>query len=56
MGQRNRDAISESINILQNQQGKSEGFESCDWHIVRKRSIWVKIGDVLYRVTLKFDG
>ena len=38
------------------QQGKSEGFESCDWPIVQKRSIWVKIGDVLYRVTLKFDG
>ena len=37
-------------------QGKSEGFESCDRPIVRKRSIWVKIGDVLYRVTLKFDG
>ena len=39
-----------------NKQGKSEGFESCDWPIVRKRPIWVKIGDVLYRVTLKFDG
>ena len=38
------------------QQGKSEGFESCDLPIVRKRPIWVKIGDVLYRVTLKFDG
>ena len=38
------------------QQGKSEGFESCDWPIVRKRPIWVKIGDALYRVTLKFDG
>ena len=38
------------------EQGKSEGFESCDWPIVRKRPIWVKIGDVLYRVTLKFDG
>ena len=37
-------------------QGKSEGFESCDWPIVRNRPIWVKIGDVLYRVTLKFDG
>ena len=37
-------------------QGKSEGFESCDWPIVRKRPIWVKIGDVLYPVTLKFDG
>ena len=38
------------------QQGKSEGFESWDRPIVRKRPIWVKIGDVLYRVTLKFDG
>ena len=38
------------------QQGKSEGIESCDRPIVRKRPIWVKIGDVLYRVTLKFDG
>ena len=37
-------------------QGKSEGFESCDRPRVRKRPIWVKIGDVLYRVTLKFDG
>ena len=37
-------------------QGKSEGFESCDWPIVRKRPIRVKIGDVLYRVTSKFDG
>ena len=37
-------------------QGKSEGFESCDQPIVRKRRIWVKIGDALYRVTLKFDG
>ena len=37
-------------------QGKSEGFESCDRPIIRKRPIWVKIGDVLYRVTLKFDG
>ena len=37
-------------------QGKSEGFESCDQPIVRKRPIWVKIGDVLHRVTLKFDG
>ena len=39
----------------QTEQGKSEGFESCDWPIVRKHPIWVKIGDVLYRVTLKFD-
>ena len=38
------------------QQGKSEGFESCDRPIVRKRPIWVKIDDVLYRVILKFDG
>ena len=38
------------------QQGKSEGFESCDRPIVRKRPIWVKIGDVLSYVTLKFDG
>ena len=38
------------------EQGKSEGFESCDRPIVRKRPIWVKIGDVLYHVTLKFDG
>ena len=38
------------------QQGKSEGFESCDRPIVRKRPIRVKIGDVLSRVTLKFDG
>ena len=37
-------------------QGKSEGYESCDRPIVRKRPIWVKIGDVLSRVTLKFDG
>ena len=37
-------------------QGKSEGFESCDRPIVRKCPIWVKIGDVLFRVTLKFDG
>ena len=38
------------------EQGKSEGLESCDRPIVRKRPIWVKIGDVLSRVTLKFDG
>ena len=37
------------------EQGKSEGFESCDRPIVRKHPIWIKIGDVLYRVTLKFD-
>ena len=36
---------------LVQEQGKSEGFESCDRSI-----IWVKMGDVLYRVTLKFDG
>ena len=28
------------------EQGKSEGFESCHRPIVRKRPIWVKIGDV----------
>ena len=38
------------------EQGKSEGFESCDWPIVRKHPILVKIGDALYRMTLKFDG
>ena len=38
------------------EQGKSEGFESCDRPIVWKRPIWVNIGDVFYRVTLKFDG
>ena len=38
------------------EQGKSEGFESCDRPIVRKCPIWVKIRDVLYRVTLKYDG
>ena len=42
--------------MIKMKQGKSEGFESCDRLIVRKRSIWVKIGDVLSRVTLKFDG
>ena len=41
---------------IMRKQGKSEGFESCDRPIVRKRPIWVKIGDVLSRVTLKFDG
>ena len=41
---------------LSYKQGKSEGFESCDWPIVWKRPIWVKMGDVLSRVTLKFDG
>ena len=38
------------------QQGKSEGFKSCDRPIDRKRPIWVKISDVLSRVILKFDG
>ena len=42
--------------LLLLQQGKSEGFESCDRPTVGKCPIWVKIGDVLYRVTLKFDG
>ena len=37
------------------EQGKSEGFESCDRPIVRKRPIWVTISDVLSCVTLKFD-
>ena len=37
------------------EQGKSEGFESCDRPIVWKRPNWVKMGDVLSRVTLKFD-
>ena len=41
---------------LVEKQGKSEGFESCDRPTVGKCPIWVKIGDVLYRVTLKFDG
>ena len=42
--------------MIKNEQGKSDGFESCDRPIVWKRPIWVKIGDVLYRVTLNFDG
>ena len=42
--------------VIMIKQGKSEGFESCDRPIVWKRPIWVKIGDVLSRVTLKFDG
>ena len=41
---------------IQVKQGKSEGFESGDRPIVRKCPIWFKICDVLYRVTLKFDG
>ena len=45
--------IQQNLNL---KQGKSEGFESCDRPIARKRPIWVKIGDVLSRVTLKFDG
>ena len=43
------------VDGLVQEQGKSEGFESCDPPIVQKRPIWVKIGDVLYRVTLQFD-
>ena len=39
-----------------NKQGKSEEFKSCDRPIVGKRPIRVKIGDVLSRVTMKFDG
>ena len=50
------DIQSQSKVSLETKQGKSEGFESCDRPIVRKRPIWVKIGDVLSRVTLKFDG
>ena len=49
-------SIKEMINCVPHKQGKSEGFESCDRPIVRKRPIWVKIGDVLSYVTLKFDG
>ena len=45
-----------SIFVAEYEQGKSEGFESCDRPIVKKRPIWVKIGDFLSRVTLKFDG
>ena len=41
---------------FEKKQGKSEGFESCDRPIVQKRLIWVKISDILSRVTLKFDG
>ena len=48
--------IWDAITLMWCKQGKSEGFESCDRPTVRKRPIWVKIGDVLYRVTLKFDG
>ena len=48
--------VSCSYYFFSKQQGKSEGFESCDRPIIRKRPIWVKIGDVLSRVTLKFDG
>ena len=44
------------IAVIMDKQGKSEGFESCDRPIVRKRPIWVKIGDVLSRVKLKFEG
>ena len=44
------------MNHSSKKQGKSEGFESCDRPIVRKHPIWVKMGDVLSRVTLKFDG
>ena len=47
-------SLMSEINVRK--QGKSEGFESCDRPIVRKRPVWVKIGDVLSHVTLKFDG
>ena len=49
-------SFSKQLSAILIKQGKSEGFESCDWPIVRKCPIWVKISDVLYRVTLKFDG
>ena len=52
---RNLQTFGKATRFYMLKQGKSEGFESCDWPIVRKRPIWVKIGDVLYRVTLKFD-
>ena len=48
--------ISSSHFTNMGEQGKSEGFESCDRPTVGKCPIWVKIGDVLNRVTLKFDG
>ena len=38
-----------------NKANQAEGFESCDRPVVRKHPIWVKIGDVLSRVALKFD-
>ena len=44
------------LTVCKKNQGKSEEFESCDQPIVRKCPIWVKIVDVLYHVTLKFDG
>ena len=44
------------FNPLNSKQGTCEGFESFDRPIVRKHPIWVKIGDVLPLVTLKFDG
>ena len=50
------DKLCDMICAYFGEQGKSEGFESCDRPIVRKRPIWVKICDVLSRVTLKFDG
>ena len=40
-------SIKKQNKAKQNKQGKSEGFESCDRPIVRKRPIWVKIDDVL---------
>ena len=45
--------IQSKTDKLLNKQGKSEGFESCDRPTVRKCPIWVKIGDVLYRVALE---
>ena len=38
-----------------NKQGKSEGFDSCDWPCNLAYSNWIKIVDFSARVTLKFD-
>ena len=39
-----------------NQQGKSEGFESCDRPSNLKQTNWIQIVNFLARVTLKFHG
>ena len=44
------------ISLIYKNKANLRDFESCSRPIVRKRPIWVKIGDVLSRVTLKFDG